>query len=146
MGEALKEAACALEKGEIPVGAVIVRKGAIVSRAHNTRESAKNALGHAEITAIDLACRALGGWRLWECDLYVSLEPCAMCAGAIVNSRIRKVFWGADDPKAGAFGGKLQLNELGLCHKPLLQGGLLADESALLLQEFFQSLRSKPKK
>lgn len=143
MGEALKEARIALELGEIPVGAVIVRKGAIVARAHNRRENEKNALGHAEITVIDRACRTLGGWRLWECDLYVTLEPCVMCAGAIVNSRIRKVFWGADDPKAGAFGGKFHVNDLGLCHKPKEQKGLMAEEASGLLQSFFETLRQK---
>ncbi len=140
---ALEQAQIALELGEIPVGAVIVRKGEVIALAHNRRETDKNALGHAEILAIDRACRKLGGWRLWECDLYVSLEPCIMCAGAIVNSRIRKVFWGARDPKAGAFGGKFCVNELGLCHKPKEEGGLLAERSSLLLKSFFERLRNK---
>lgn len=143
MGEALKEAQKALILGEIPVGAVVVRRGAIVSRAHNLRETKKNALYHAEVLAIKKACEALGGWRLWDCDLYVSLEPCIMCAGAIVNARIRKVFWGAEDPKAGAFGGKFHVNDFDLCHKPLEERGLLAPEASLLLQEFFTGLRNK---
>jgi tRNA(adenine34) deaminase len=143
MREALKEARKALALGEIPVGAVIVRRGAIVSRAHNLRETKKNALFHAEVLAIEGACRTLGGWRLWDCDLYVTLEPCIMCAGAIVNARVRKVFWGANDPKAGAFGGKFHVNDLGLCHKPLEQSGLLCREASLLMQNFFQTLRNQ---
>ena len=101
---ALEEAQKAAESGEVPVGAVIARRGEVVASAHNTRETEKNATHHAELIAIDRACRALGGWRLWECELFVTLEPCQMCAGAIVNSRIRRVVYGAKDEKAGCCG------------------------------------------
>lgn len=140
---ALEQAALASEKNEIPVGAVIVRKGEVISLAHNLRETQKNALGHAETLAIDAACRKLGGWRLWECDLYVTMEPCVMCAGAIVNARIRKVFFAAGDPKAGAFGGRFDLNQLGLCHRPAVEKGLLAHRAQELLDGFFARLREK---
>jgi len=145
MSIALEKAKEALDHGEVPVGAVVVRKGEIVSFACNRRENDKNALKHAEILAIDLACQALGGWRLWECDLYVTLEPCVMCAGAIVNSRIRKVFYGAKDPKQGAFGGLFDLNAQGLCHKPLLESGLMEKEASELLNNFFEKLRRSKK-
>ena len=95
--QALEEAQKAAELGEVPVGAVIARRGEVVASAHNTRETEKNATHHAELIAIDRACRALGGWRLWECELFVTLEPCPMCAGAIVNSRIRRVVYGAKE-------------------------------------------------
>ena len=101
MGAALDEARKAAALGEVPVGAVVARNGQIVAAAHNTRETEKNALHHAELLAIDAACKALGGWRLWECELFVTLEPCPMCAGAILNSRIRRVVYGAADAKAG---------------------------------------------
>ena len=143
MSIALKEAEKAFAIGEIPVGAVIVRRGAVVATAHNERESKKNALYHAELLAIQRACEALGGWRLWDCDLYVTLEPCIMCAGAISNARIRKVYYGAEDPKAGAFGGRFQFNDLELCHKPQKQAGLLSNESNLLLSRFFRKIRNK---
>ena len=104
MGAALREARIAADLGEVPVGAVVARRGEIVAAAHNTRETQRNALHHAELLAIDAACKALGGWRLWECELFVTLEPCPMCAGAIVNSRIRRVVYGAPDPKAGCCG------------------------------------------
>ena len=104
MGAALDEARKAAALGEVPVGAVVARNGQIVAAAHNTRETEKNALHHAELLAIDAACKALGGWRLWECELFVTLEPCPMCAGAILNSRIRRVVYGAADAKAGCCG------------------------------------------
>ena len=106
MGAALAEAEKAAALGEVPVGAVVARRGEIVAAAHNTRETEKNAVHHAELLAIDRACQALGGWRLWECELFVTLEPCPMCAGAILNSRIRRVVYGAADPKAGCCGAK----------------------------------------
>ncbi len=140
---ALKQAEKALALGEIPVGAVVVRRGAVVSCACNERETKKNALYHGEILAIDRACKALGGWRLWDCDLYVTLEPCVMCAGAISNARIRKVFFGASDPKAGAFGGKFQINDLDLPHKPLWEQGCGSEEAEELLKDFFDALRNK---
>ena len=104
MGLALEEAAKAAALGEVPVGAVVARHGEVVATAHNTRETEKNALHHAELLAIDAACKALGGWRLWQCELFVTLEPCPMCSGGIINSRIRRVVYGAVDTKAGCCG------------------------------------------
>ncbi len=142
MREALLLAREAFSDGEVPVGCVVTMAGVIVGRGRNRREKGKNALYHAEIEAINEACRALGGWRLWQCDLYVTLEPCPMCAGAIINARIRRVFFGAGDPKAGAAGGMLDLFDQGLCHRPEISAGVLAEESAELLKEFFRQLRA----
>ena len=142
MREALCEASRARDIDEVPVGAVIVRDGKIIARAHNTRESDKNALCHAEIKAINDACSALGGWRLVGCTLYVTLEPCPMCAGAIINSRVERVVFGAHDFKAGAFGSMLNLNDYPL-FKPELMGGVLGEECASLLTEFFKTKRNK---
>lgn len=138
---ALELAAEAAEAGEVPVGCVIARQGQIVGEGRNRREADKNALAHAEIEAIDAACKALGGWRLHECDLYVTLEPCPMCAGAILNARLRRVVYGARDPKAGACESRVSLFELGFNHKPELIGGVMEDRCARLLSEFFQKLR-----
>ena len=145
MREAIKQAKRAAAKGEVPVGAVIVRNGEIISRAYNTRETGKNALCHAEIKAIHRACRKLGGWRLPGCELYVTLEPCPMCAGAIVNSRIETVYYGAYDKKAGAFGTLFDMNTFGLNHKPEIFAGLLEQECASLLSSFFADLRERRK-
>ena len=101
MRAALDEAKIAADLGEVPVGAVVAKDGEIVARAHNLRESGKNATYHAELMAIDAACKTLGGWRLWQCELFVTLEPCPMCSGAIINSRLKRVVYGASDPKAG---------------------------------------------
>ncbi len=130
---------------EVPVGAVVVCEGEIVGEGYNTRESGKNALCHAEIKAIDEACRRLGGWRLHKCDIFVTLEPCMMCAGAIINSRIKTVYYGADDIKAGGFGGVVDLNSYKFNHKPQVIGGIMKEESSELLSEFFASLRKKRK-
>ena len=143
MRAALDEADKAASIGEVPVGAVIVCDGEIVSAEFNTRETDKNALCHAEIKAIDAACKKLGGWRLHKCEMYVTLEPCPMCAGAIVNSRIKRVVFGAPDEKAGAFGTKLDMNSFALNHKPIVEGGVLADECAAKLSRFFLDLREK---
>ena len=145
MLEAIKEASEAAGAGEVPVGAVIVRNGEIIARAHNTRESAKNALCHAETLCIDRACRALHGWRLPGCTLYVTLEPCPMCAGAIINSRIRKVTFGAYDPKAGSCASVVNLFALPYNHQPVVEGGVLEEECAALLSDFFKRLRDKKK-
>ena len=149
MGAALEQAALAAELGEVPVGAVVARRGEIVAAAHNTRETEKNALHHAELLAIDKACRALGGWRLWECELFVTLEPCPMCAGAILNSRIRRVVYGAADPKAGCCGSVTDLFALPFNHHPVVERGLRAEEASALLADFFVRLRaaraSRPK-
>ncbi len=143
MGAALEQARMAAELGEVPVGAVIVRRGEIVAAAHNTRETQRNATHHAELLAIDAACKALGGWRLWECELFVTLEPCPMCAGAIINSRIRRVVYGAADPKAGCCGSVTDLFALPFNHHPAVEQGLRAEEASALLAEFFNRLRAQ---
>lgn len=146
----LMQAAIALAReaaadGEVPVGAVVAKDGEIVSVGRNRREKDKNALAHAEIEAIDLACKKLGGWRLWECELFVTLEPCPMCAGAIINSRLRRVVYGASDPKAGSCGSVTNLFELPYNHKPELVSGFMAEECSALLTDFFAELRKKKK-
>lgn len=146
MREALELAKKAAEMGEVPVGAVAVWDGKIVGRGMNLRETDKNALRHAEIAAIDEACRTLGGWRLWKCDLYVTLEPCPMCAGAIINSRIKRVVYGASDPKAGSCGTLTNLFEMPYNHKPEVVSGVLEEECSGILKEFFAKLREKRKK
>ncbi|MDL2218768.1 nucleoside deaminase [Ruminococcaceae bacterium OttesenSCG-928-O06] len=140
---ALEEARLAVAEGEVPVGAVVAKDGQVVARAHNRRETDKSATAHAELLAIEAACKKLGGWRLWQCDLYVTLEPCPMCAGAVVNSRIRRLVYGAKDPKAGCCGSVTDLFALPFNHAPVVQGGLLEEESTALLQDFFASLRKK---
>ena len=127
----------------MPVGAVIVKDGAVISRGHNVRNNLHDPTLHAEIVAIRSACERLGDWRLTDCDLYVTLEPCVMCGGAIVNSRIRRVVYGAADSKAGAFGSVLNLNHYPLNHKPEIVTGVCADECAALLSGFFAQLRDK---
>ena len=141
MEEALKLAREAFADGEVPVGCVIVRGDEIVGRGRNRREVGKSALAHAEIEAIGEACRNLGGWRLWECTLYVTLEPCPMCAGAIINARIPRVVYGASDRKFGATGSVCNLFSMGFNHHPKVEMGILETECAALLTEFFQKLR-----
>lgn len=141
MEEALALAQQSAAEGEVPVGCVIVCRGQIVGRGRNRREQDKNALGHAEIQAIDEACRNLGGWRLWECTLYVTLEPCAMCAGAILNARIPRVVFGASDGKYGACGSVCDLFTMAFNHHPQITKGVKEDEAAALMQEFFRNLR-----
>lgn len=133
-----KEAAA---EGEVPVGCVIVRGNEIVGRGRNRREAAKTALGHGEIEAIRDACRNLGGWRLWECTLYVTLEPCPMCAGAIINARIPRVVYGASDAKSGACGSVCDLFSMNFNHHPVVEKGVREAECTQLLQSFFQNLR-----
>lgn len=145
MKAALREAQKAALEGEVPIGCVIAKDGIIISRGRNAREKKKNALLHAEIVAIDKACRKLGGWRLWQCEMYVTLEPCPMCTGAIINSRIRKVVCAAPDPKAGALGSVVDLTKFPFNHKPEVHFGLLQEESTSLLKGFFRTLRSKSK-
>ena len=144
--ELAKEAAA---EGEVPVGCVITRNGEIVGRGRNRREKGKNALCHAELEAINEACTTLGGWRLWECTLYVTLEPCPMCAGAIINARIPRVVYGAGDAKAGSCGSVCDLFAMDYNHHPQVTKGILEEEAAALLTEFFQNLRvelrSRPK-
>ena len=141
MGLALEQAEKARALGEVPVGCVIVWQGKIVGRGRNCRETAKNALGHAEIQAIDEACRNLGGWRLWDCTLYVTLEPCAMCAGAILNARVKRLVFGASDGKYGACGSVCDLYAMDFNHHPEVTRGVREEEAAQLMQEFFQNLR-----
>lgn len=143
---ALKEAEKAASIGETPIGCVIVKDGKIISRAHNTRETKKNALHHAEILAINKACKKLGGWRLWQCDLYVTLEPCPMCAGAILQSRIRRVFIGAKDPKGGAMGSVFNLFSYPVNHKPEIHFGFYEERCERILRDFFRNLRENKKK
>ena len=145
MEQALSLAKEAAAHGEVPVGCVIVRKGEIVGRGRNRRESAKTALGHAEIGAIADACKNLGGWRLWECDLYVTLEPCPMCAGAIINARIPRVVVGAKDEKYGACGSVCDLFSMEFNHHPEVEFGLLEEQSKGLLTDFFKNLREQLK-
>lgn len=144
MNEALTLAREAAAEGEVPVGCVIVDGERIVGRGRNRRETAKNALSHAELEAIDEACRTLGGWRLWRCTLYVTLEPCPMCAGAIINARIPRVVYGAADAKAGSCGTLTDLFALPYNHRPTVTAGVLEDESRALLQDFFKRLREAP--
>lgn len=131
----------AYDDGEVPVGAVIVRNDEIVAKGRNRREKSKNALLHAEIEAIYNACKALGGWRLWNCELYVTLEPCPMCAGAIINAHIPKVYFGAYDFKNGSCGTITNLFEMPYNFKPECVGGIMADECSALLKDFFKKLR-----
>ena len=145
MRRALELAREAAQEGEVPVGAVVVCEGKIISEGRNRREKDKNALCHAELEAIDGACRALGGWRLWKCQLYVTLEPCPMCAGAIINARIPQVIYGASDPKAGSCGSVVDLFALPYNHRSQVTAGFLEEEAAALLREFFQKLREKRK-
>ena len=141
MTQALALAREALAEGEVPVGCVIVKDGVVVGAGRNRREVERTALGHAELDAIAQACRTLGGWRLTGCTLYVTLEPCPMCAGAIINARIPVVCYGARDDKAGCCGSVLNLFEERFNHRPRIYGGVLEQPCAALLQEFFQKLR-----
>ena len=149
MDAALALAREAAAEGEVPVGCVIVRKGEIVGKGRNRREKDKSALAHAEIEAIRQACENLGGWRLWECTLYVTLEPCPMCAGAIINARIPRVVYGASDKKFGACNSVCSLFSMAFNHHPEVEAGIREAEAAALMTEFFQNLRlelrSRPK-
>lgn len=145
MQKALELARESALEGEVPVGAVIVKGDEIVGTGRNRREYGKNALYHAEIEAIDKACKTLSGWRLWQCDMYVTLEPCPMCAGAIINSRIKTVYYGASDLKAGSFGSVADFNTLPYNHKPEIVSGVMQDEARDMLTDFFKGLREKKK-
>ena len=141
MQEALALAKEAADDGEVPVGCVIAKNGQIVGRGRNRRETHKTALGHGEIEAISDACKNLGGWRLWDCTLYVTLEPCPMCAGAIINARIPRVVYGASDAKSGACGSVCDLFSMKFNHHPTVEKGIREEECMELLQTFFQNLR-----
>lgn len=142
---ALEEAQLAFCEGEVPVGAVIVKGDKIIARGRNSCERDKKATAHAEIIAIENACKALEGWRLEDCTLYVTLEPCVMCAGAAINSRIKRIVYGVYDSKAGAFGGLCNLENIKFNHKIDVIAGVLEDESKAILQSFFKNIRYKEK-
>lgn len=141
---ALEEAEKSYMLDEVPVGAVIVREGIVIAKAHNLRELLKDATAHAEIAAIQKACSYLGGWRLLKCDMYVTLEPCPMCAGALVNSRIERVFFGAYDKKAGSAGSIYNiLNDQRLNHRIEVVGGVMEEECSGILKDYFRQKRKK---
>lgn len=140
---ALREAARALEHDDVPIGAIVVKDGELIGSGHNEREVRSDPTAHAEVIALREAARTLGSWRVLDAVMYVTLEPCAMCAGAIVLSRLPRVVFGAEDPKAGAAGSVLNVLDVSeLNHRPQVTGGLLAEESADLLRSFFASRRS----
>ena len=143
MALALREAQLAAREGEVPVGCVIVKDGEVIAAGHNRRENDHSALLHAESIAIHRACLNLGDWRLENCRLYVTLEPCLMCAGAIVNSRVPEVFYGAKDRTFGACGSILNVFEEGFGHRPKLIGGIMEEECGKILQDFFKKTRKK---
>ena len=140
---ALQLAQEAAAEGEVPVGCVIVKDGQVVGAGRNRRETGRSALAHAEIEAIANACKALGGWRLWQCTLYVTLEPCPMCAGAIVNARIPRVVFGAKDSKCGACGSVCDIFQMDFNHKPQVDKGVLEEQCSEILKDFFKKLRQK---
>lgn len=145
MKHAISRAKAAAKCGEVPIGAVVVKDDRIIATGRNMRESKNNALHHAEIIAIDRACKKSGAWRLLDCTLYVTMEPCPMCAGAIVNSRIKRVVFGCYDKKAGALGSVFDLSQYPLNHKYEIEGGVMEKECASLLSDFFAELRKRPK-
>ena len=145
MEAALELAREAAAEGEVPVGAIIVRGSEIISTGRNRREESQNALTHAEIEAINGACKVVGSWRLIDCDLYVTLEPCPMCAGAVINSRIKRLFFGAYDPKAGCCGSVTDIFSMPFNHKPEIVGGIMEKECARELTDFFTELRKLKK-
>ena len=145
MKEALKQAYKAYDKQEVPVGAVIVKDGIIISRAYNLRESKKSSLAHAEILCINKACKKLDSWRRDGCEMYVTLEPCAMCSGAIIQARIKKVYIGAYDYKNGCVGSLFNIFDINTTHKVNYEYILDCDECSNILREFFKELRNKKK-
>jgi len=143
MNKAIELAKEAEKIDEVPVGALVVKDGEIISAAYNTRESSKMATHHAELVAIERACEALGGWRLPGTTLYVTMEPCCMCAGAIINARVERVVYGTPDIRFGAFGSALDLAKIPLNHTPEVVSGVLADECRIILSEYFKKKRKK---
>lgn len=141
MGVALELAKISASEGEVPVGAIVVLDGEVIASGRNRRELGKNALYHAELEAISKACEIIGGWRLENCELFVTLEPCPMCAGAVINSRIKRVVYGASDSKAGSFGSVVDLTELPYNHKPEIVSGVRQTECSEILSSFFKNLR-----
>ena len=144
MKKAINQALVAKKYGEVPVGAVVVTDGKVISRGYNRRETAQAATAHAELIAIERACKKLGRWRLSGCTLYVTLEPCTMCSGAVINSRIDRVVIGTPDPKAGAMGGMADILTYPVNHKPDVTVGVMQEECSALLKDFFKELRKKP--
>lgn len=146
MSAALKEAKKAFLKGEVPVGAVVVRGGEIIAKAHNEREKKNVATCHAELSAIEKACKKLGSWRLDDCELYVTLEPCIMCAGAIINARIKKVYFGAKEPKGGACESRFNLLSSGVLNwQTDYEGGVMEEECSIIITDFFKARRKENK-
>lgn len=143
MYEAIALSEAAAMEGEVPVGAVIVKNGEIIAKGRNMREKKQNALSHAEIEAINIACEKMKSWRLDDCELYVTLEPCPMCTGAIINSRIKTVIFGAYDLKAGSMDSVINLCDFPYNHKPEIYGGICEDECSEVLKNFFENLRKK---
>ncbi len=143
MFEALKEAKKAYERLEVPVGCVIVKDNKVIARAHNMRESRQSSLAHAEIIAIEKACKKLGTWRLENCEIYVTLEPCLMCSGAIINSRMKRLVYGALEPKFGAHQSLTNVFEINFNHKTEVLPNVLAKESNELLKSFFKKIRDE---
>lgn len=143
MREALKEAKKAYLKGEVPVGAVVVYEDKIIARAHNLRESKQDFTNHAELSAMQKASKKIGSWRLEKCTVYVTLEPCSMCAGAMIQSRVEKVYYGAKDHKAGAVESVVKLLDNRFNHQIHYQGGILEEECAAILKDFFKKLREQ---
>ncbi len=141
MRQALALAEQAAQIGEVPVGAVVVKDGKVIAVGYNRRETDHSATAHAELIAMEQACRVLGSWRLEGCTLYVTLEPCPMCAGAIINARPDRVVYGARDEKAGACGSVVDLFEMGFNHRPILRSGILAAECGAILSRFFSEIR-----
>ncbi|MBQ3548057.1 MAG: nucleoside deaminase [Clostridia bacterium] len=141
MQMAILEAEKAAKMGEVPVGAVIVKNGEVIATGYNQREKKQNALSHAEIEAINTACQKLGTWRLDDCEMYVTLEPCPMCAGAIINARIKTVIFGAYDSKMGCMDSVINLCDYPFNHRPEIYGGIMEDECLVILQNFFKNLR-----
>jgi len=146
MNEALKEAKKAYKKEEIPVGTVIVKDGKIISRAHNLRETKHSSISHAEILAIDKANKKLGAWRLDNCEMYITLEPCMMCMGAIINARIKKIYIGTLDPKTGACISVINIDNYKFNHIVEIETGILKDECEYILKDFFKMLRKKKRR
>lgn len=144
---ALEEAKLAFEENEVPIGAVIVKDGEVIARAHNEREKQNKTATHAEMLAIDRACEVLGSWRLDGCELYVTTEPCMMCAGTIIQARIKSVYYAVEDRKAGFFGSVFDITTVqGLNHYPFIHTGICEEECKALLKEFFKKLRNKDQK
>lgn len=146
MQEALKEAKKAYKKEEIPVGAIIIRNGKIIARAHNLKETKKSAISHAEILAINKANKKLKSWRLLDCEMYITLEPCTMCMGAIISSRLKKIYIGTTDPKTGACGSFIDLQKYKYNHKVEIETGILEKECEYILKEFFKNLRKNKRR